>query len=177
MTVTGAPDGMSLAVTMEAGPGIAAVEREWYAVTEDGIEPVGKPRTDLFAGLRAAFWRQVYKADQTSIVAGADTLAELDSVTTRVLSGSEPCARCVAIPRFVGINAFRAVMVNGREVRVSLGSNLGSVIRAAGVTPEQVMPPLAIEKRYAGKMIQVVFEGTRPDVMDLVMEGNETVRW
>jgi hypothetical protein len=77
----------------------------------------------------------------------------------------------------MGVNPYQAVVVNGAEVRVALGATLQRVIEAAGAKPGQVMATLAITKRFAGRMTPVEFDRTKPDVLGLVMEGNEVVRW
>jgi hypothetical protein len=81
------------------------------------------------------------------------------------------------VPRFVAVNPYLAVMVNGREVSIPVGSSLRIVIRAAGKRPEEVMATLHITKRYNGKMTPVEFEQNKPDVLDLIMTGNEAVVW
>jgi hypothetical protein len=119
----------------------------------------------------------VYKADQTSVIVGANSRRELEADTAALLAGTGPCANCVAVPRAMGVNPYQAVMVNGGEVRVALGATLERVIAAAGRRPADVMATLQVSKRFAGKMIPIEFARTKPDVLGLVMEGNEEIRW
>jgi hypothetical protein len=163
-----------LAVTLESSPDILSVETAWYQPREGTIEPVGTPpRRNLFAGMRARYWRLVYKADQTSMLVAADSHRELQASTE-----AGACSRCIVVPRSVAVNPYIGVMVNGSEVRVSvLTATLAGLVRAAGRKPEEVLSTLEISKRFEGKMIPVVFERTNPQVMGLVMEGNEIVRW
>jgi hypothetical protein len=77
----------------------------------------------------------------------------------------------------VAVNPYLAVTVNGSEVRAPVGATLGTVIRTAGGRPEEVLGTLELSKRFEGRMLPVVFERTTPQVLSLVMEGNEAVRW
>ncbi|HXA52745.1 MAG TPA: hypothetical protein VNV86_20655 [Candidatus Acidoferrum sp.] len=174
--VVATPGGLE--VTVEGAPPAATVKTTWYAVRESGIEPLGdRADANPFAGVHGRYRRLVYKADQTSVIVGANSRRELEADTAALLAGTGPCANCVAVPRSMGVNPYQAVMVNGREVRVALGATLERVIAAAGKKPAEVMPTLAISKRFAGKMIPIEFARTKPDVLGLVMEGDEEIRW
>jgi hypothetical protein len=166
-----------LAVTVDGAPPAATVKTTWYAVRESGIEPLGDGATNPFEGVHGRYWRLVYKADQTSVIVAANSRRELDANTAALLAGTGVCTSCVAVPRSVGVNPYQAVMVNGAEVRVALGATLQRVIEAAGRKPAAVMSTLSISKRFAGKMMPVEFERTKPDVLGLVVEGNESIRW
>jgi hypothetical protein len=171
-SVAAVPGGFT--VTLEGG---AAVKTTWYAVRESGIEPLGEEAANPFGGVHGRYWRLVYKADQTSVIVAANSRRELEADTATLIAGTGACANCIAVPRSMGVNPYQAVVVNGAEVRVALGSTLQRVIEAAGRKPADVMPTLSISKRFAGKMIPVEFERTKPDVLSLVMEGNESIRW
>lgn len=174
-TVKEVPGGLQ--VEMRAPPDLR-VERGWYAVGKGSIRPIGNvPHPEMFAAVRASLWRLIYKSDQSTILVGADSLPELQATTAAVGGGTSSCAKCIEIPRGVGVNPFQAVQVNGSEVRVPLGATLRVAIRAAGKKPEEVIPTLAITKRYEGRMIPLLFERTNPDVLDLVLEGNEVLSW
>jgi hypothetical protein len=170
-SVEAAPRG--LAVTVESAPDLLGVETAWYQPRAGAIEPLGTiPRHNLFAGMQARYWWLVYKADQSSVVVAADSWRELEEITA---AGS--CQKCVGVPRSVAVNPYVAVMVNGSEVRAPVGSTLEGVIRAAGGKPAEVLGTLVVTKRFEGRMLPVVFAHTTPQVLSLVMEGNETVRW
>jgi hypothetical protein len=170
-SVEAAPKGLT--VTVESAPDLLGVETAWYQPRAGTIEPIGTaPRRNLFAGMQARYWRLVYKADQTSVVVAADSWRELQEVTA---AGS--CPKCIAVPRSVAVNPYLAVTVNGGEVRAPVGATLGTVIRTAGRKPEEVLGTLELSKRFEGRMLPVMFERTMPQVLSLVMEGNEAVRW
>lgn len=166
-----------LAVTVEGAPPASTIRTNWYAVRESSIEPLGDSAANPFASVHGRYWRLVYKADQTLVIVAANSRRELEADTATLLAGTGPCASCVAVPRAMGVNPYQAVMVNGGEVRVALGATLQRVIEAAGKKPADVMATLSISKRFAGKMIPVEFARTKPDVLGLVMEGNEVIRW
>src|SRR5262249_10306731 len=86
-------------------------------------------------------------------------------------------ARCIAIPRSVGVNPYLAMKVNGREATVPIGATLRNLVIAARAKPEDVLKTLRLEKPFAGKMTQVQFDHTNPAVLDLVLLGNEIVSW
>jgi hypothetical protein len=174
-SVGAAPGGLEVTVEMPAG---TTVKTTWYAVRESGIEPLDAARANNpFGGVHGRYWRLVYKADQTSVIVAANSRGELEADTAALLAGAGLCTHCVAVPRSMGVNPYQAVMVNGGEVRVALGATLQRVIEAAGKKPAEVMTTLAISKRFAGKMVPVEFTHTKPDVLGLVMEGDEVIRW
>jgi hypothetical protein len=176
MTVTESARGLT--VEMKSAPALLGVETSWYAVRPEGVEPMGAPpRQPLFAGVHARFWRLVYKADQSSAVVAANSREELEAATGVLTTGNGVCSPCIAVPRAVAVNPFLAVMVNGAEVRVPVGSNLRRLIREAGMKPEDVVAKLTMVKPYRGRKILVKYDGTKPDVLDLVLEGNEEIRW
>jgi hypothetical protein len=178
LTTNVAPSAGGLTVTLEAPPDLIGVERTWYTVAPTGIEPIGtSPRINPFQGTRARFWRLVYKADQSSVLVAADSRRELEETTAALLNGGNASPGSIAVPRSLGLNPYQAVMVNGSEVRVALGATLRAVVRQAGKKQEDVLPTLVLTKRFGGRMLPVEFDRTRSDVLDLVMEGDETVRW
>jgi hypothetical protein len=185
-TVTGTD--RSITVTTQAPPGLVGVETTWYAMRGDHMEPLRseariqgtlEPRTgpaqNPFANAHAPLWRLLIKGDQTTLFLLADTPRELEEATIAAVAGD--CKRCIVPPRSVGVNPFVAISVNGKEVTVGLGSTLGRVIQAAGKRPEDVMATLTIAKPYAGKLTNIEFDRTKPSVLNLVLLGNEIVRW
>jgi hypothetical protein len=165
----------SLIVTAKGQPGFLGVERTWYAVRRDGIVPMEKPRRNLFEKIGPGYYRLVYKADQSSVVLAAGSRAEL------VRADADACGagpvRCMPVPRFIAVNPYLAEMVNGKEARVPVGSTVRTAVRAGGGHPQDALKTLRIERRFAGRMTPVQFDRTKPDVLDLVLLGNETVRW
>jgi len=109
------------------------------------------------------------------VLLAADSRRAIEEATAAPACAAQ--ARCVAVPRSVAVNPYLAMRVNGVEVTVTPGSTLGRVIRAAGGDPQKAMATLWLEKPFAGRTTPVHFDRSRPDVLDLVMEGNETVRW
>jgi len=174
-TVTQSATGLT--VETQASPDLLGVETAWYAIRDGAAVPLGTaPRRDLFAGVHARFWRLVYKADQTSVILAADSPGEIEAATRSIGDGA-PCRNCLEVPRSVAVNPYVAIVVNGSEVRAPVGSTLGAVLRAARVQPEAAMPTLTVGKPFAGKITPVQFDRARPDVLGLVLEGNEVVRW
>ena len=52
-----------------------------------------------------------------------------------------------------------------------------TVIQTAKARPDAVLPTLAITKQYAGKQAPVEFDRTKPDILGMVLTGNEEIRW
>jgi hypothetical protein len=183
--VTGATgSGNSLSVTARTSDNFLGVETSWYAVGAGGIVPVRTeariqgemqtrtaPARNFFETVGPGHYRLVYKADQTSMILVARSRGELER------TNPESCGKCVVVPRFVAVNPYLAVSVNGREVTVPVGVTLRVAVRAAGKRPEEVMGTLAISKPFAGRQVAVEFDRTKLDVMDVVLLGNEVVRW
>jgi hypothetical protein len=180
--VTGS--GYSLEVTGRSSGDLQGAETSWYAVGAGGIVPVRTearingvvearptPARNFFANVGPGHYRLVYKADQTSILLVAESRAALER------TDPEDCGRCVVVPRSVAVNAYLAVNVNGGEVTVPVGVTLRVAVRAAGKRPEEVMGTLTVSKPFAGRQVAVEFDRTKLDVMDLVLLGNEVVRW
>jgi hypothetical protein len=90
--------------------------------------------------------------------------------------GKDP-SQCFAVPRFVAVNPYVAVMVQDREVIVTPGSTLRVAMRVAGKQPPDVMETLQVAKPFGGRLAPVRFDRTKADVLDLVLLGDEVVRW
>lgn len=180
--------GHSLMVTVKTSPEFIGIERAWYMVGFGGVVPIraeahiqGKveqrtgPAANPFAGFAAAYYRLVYKSDESEVLLGASSRAALDGAR------ADPCAnasiRCLAIPRYIGVNPYLAVKVQDREVLVAYGGTLRSALAGAGKRPEEVAATLRIEKPFGGRMTPVLFDRTKADVFDLVLLGNEVIRF
>ncbi len=181
-----AGSGNSLTVTAKAPPNLIGYETAWYSVGHD-IAPLyaelhiqGKterrpqPSVNyLHFPPEAAFYRLLYKSSDTgstAIVLAAPTRAALDR-QTRTLDG-------VAIPRGVAINPMIPVTINGAEVMVNWGGNVGEAIRSAGERqPQAVLPKLSVSRLYNGRLAPVVFDHASPAILGLMLTGRETISW
>jgi hypothetical protein len=194
-SVTGS--GNSLTVTARASADLVGVETAWYAVRASagagtsgyGITPLsaerkvqgraeprsGGPEVNFFEGAGSGFYRLLYKGDGTEVVVTARTRAGLEADPETC--GKPGGANCIMVPRFVPVNPYVAVQVNGEEVRVPVGSSLRAVVRAGGRLVEEVMGTLVITKPFGGRQVTMEFDRSKQDVMSLVLLGNETVRW
>lgn len=86
---------------------------------------------------------------------------------------------CVVIPRRVAVNPFMMVMVNGVEVRLNVYGRVRDAVRAGGGprNPEEVLPQLVLSKPFAGALKPVIFDRTRPDILELTLLGGESISW
>jgi hypothetical protein len=121
------------------------------------------------------FYRLFYKADQSEVLAAAET-------RTALPADPEKCDRvagvvCMAIPRGVGVNPFKVVNVNGNLVAVGIGSNLRGLLRTIRLSEDKVLPTLTITRLWAGKPVVLEFDRSQQDVLNLVLTGNEQIRW
>ena len=107
----------------------------------------------------------------TQLVIGARTPAELEQRTKTLERGTASCERlndemCIPIPRAVAVNLFLPTTVNGNEVMVRWGANVGEAIREAGVRqPGSVLPTLAVYKPYNGRPAAVDFDRTSSAIL------------
>jgi hypothetical protein len=170
-----------------AGPGFQIVplraERHIDGQTERRTQP---EINYLHFPSEAAFYRVIVKSDPTdftALVVAAPTRAELDRRVALLESGSATCATlnnefCVAIPRRVAINAVLPVTVNGVEVMMLWGSNLGAAIRNAGVRrPEDILPTLAVSRLYSGRPTPLEFDRSNSSILRVPLMGGEVISW
>jgi hypothetical protein len=116
-----------------------------------------------------------YKADQSEVLAAAGARAALPS-------DLETCDRpggpvCLAIPRGVGVNPYLLASVNGSPVAVGTDADLRGLIRTLRQSPDKVLPTLEISRLWAGKPVALEFDRSQPDILSLVLTGNERIRW
>ena len=45
------------------------------------------------------------------------------------------------------------------------------------MTEDKVIPTLAITRLWAGKPVTLQFDRSKPDILSLVLTGNEQIRW
>ena len=84
---------------------------------------------------------------------------------------------CLAIPKGVAVNPYLMVDVNGSNVAVGIGSNLRSLLRSMKMSEDKAPPTLEITRLWGGKRIALEFDRSLPDVLNLVLTGNEQIRW
>jgi hypothetical protein len=136
-----------------------------------------------------AYYRLFYKTDPrdngiTEIMLAAPTRAELEHRTQALMADFSPCREsdpemCMVIPRRVAVNPFLAAIIDGAEVRLAVGTTVRRAVQAGhGPTrTEEVLPSLRILKPYNGKPVPVEFARSRPEILDLVLLGGESVSW
>jgi hypothetical protein len=93
--------------------------------------------------------------------------------------GKEGAVQCINLPKRVGINPYLEISVNGKPMAIPAHTPpaVRAVIQAAKLRPDAVLPTLAVTKPYAGKPVPVEFDRTKPDILGLVLSGNEEIRW
>jgi hypothetical protein len=159
-----------------AGPGFTIVASSAETSINGKVESRPAPaRNYLQFAPEMGFYRLFYKADQSEVLAAAGARAALPT-------DLETCDRpggpvCLPIPRGVAVNPYLMVNVNGSAVAVGIGSDLSGLIRNLRLTPDKVLPTLAITRLWAGKPVALEFDRSRPDVLSLVLTGNEQIRW
>ncbi len=116
------------------------------------------------------YFRLFYKADQSEVLAMAPTRAALPA-------DPDHCPACFAIPRGVGVNPYLTVSVNGAPMPVAIGGTLASLLRAAKLTPESVLPTLTILKPWHGALTPLEFDRRNSAILQLVLTGDELLRW
>ena len=189
-------EGNSLAVELKSSPpGLIGFETAWYDLRpktggrgftivassaetsiRGKVESQPAPARNYFQSLaEMGFYRLFYKADQSEVLAAASARAALPT-------DLETCDRpggpvCLAIPRGVGVNPYMLVSVNGSPVAVGIGSDLRGLIRTLRLSPDKVLPTLAITRLWAGKPVALEFDRSQADILSLVLTGNEQIRW
>jgi hypothetical protein len=166
-------------VTLKASPNLIGQETKWYRFEAQAgggsqIAPAGY--FQFTPNVR--FYRLFYKPEeQTAIVVGAASRDRLPRDLTACGQSGGP--ECVTLPKRVGINPYVEVKVNGAPIAVPahMPPTVRAVIQAAKAKTDTVLPTLAITKPYAGKPVPVLFDRTKPDVLGLVLTGNEEIRW
>src|ERR1019366_8255455 len=159
-----------------AGRGFTIVAASAETSIKGKVENQPAPDRNYFQPLAdMGFYRLFYKADQSEVLAAAGTRAALPA-------DPEACDRpggqvCLAIPRGVGVNPYLLVSVNGSPVAVGIGSDLRSLFRTLRQNPDKVLPTLEITRSWAGKPVSLEFDRSQPDVLNLVLTGNEQIRW
>jgi hypothetical protein len=186
----------AIEVTLKASPDLIGHETAWYSFqpkagggtriaalsAESRVRGVvvaqTAPAKNYFAfGPEIGFYRLFYKADQTEVLVGATSREKLPLDLDGCGKPGGPT--CVNLPKRVGVNPYLTAMVNDKvlPLPIHLPASLRTVIQTAKAKPEAVLPTLTIRKPFAGKMAPVEFDRTRQDVLNLVLTGNEEIRW
>ncbi len=169
------------------GPGFKIVPLRAELHIDRDIEQRAQPETNYFNfPSEAAFFRLIVKSDQTeftALVIAAPTRAELERRAALLESRSASCATlnnelCIAIPWRVAINAVVPVTVNGAEVLALWGSDLGALIRQAGVRdPKAILTTLSLARAYNGKLNPLQFDPANDAILRLPVTGTEVILW
>jgi hypothetical protein len=180
----------SINVELRGNPDLIGFETAWYDVRRKpsgtGVEIVpvsaettigGKveaqaaPHTNYFQfAPEMGFFRLFYKADQSEVLAMAPTRAALPTDADR-------CAACYAIPHKVGINPYLRISANGAPLPLGIGGTLFGLLHNAKIQPESVLPTLTILKPWRGTLTPVLFDRKNPQILQLVLTGDEVIRW
>ena len=67
--------------------------------------------------------------------------------------------------------------VNGAPLTVPVSATIRSVIQAAKLRPEDVLPTLAITKPFGGRPTALEFDRAKQDILNLTLTGDERIRW
>ena len=121
------------------------------------------------------FYRLFYKADQSEVLVAAGARTSLPNTLETCDQPGGPV--CLPIPRGVGGNPYLMVYVNGSPVAVGIGTDLRGLILSLWQSPDKILPTLVITRLWAGKPVPLEFDRSVPDVLSLVITGNEQIRW
>jgi len=160
------------------GDGFTIVSSFTTASLNGVVESRGAPAKNYFQFTpEMGYFRLFYKADQTEVLVAARTRATLPA-------GTEVCDRpvpggaaCLAIPKGVAVNPYLMVNVNGSNVAVGIGSNLQSLLRTMKTSGDKILPKLAITRLWGGRPVALEFDRSLTDILNLVLTGNEQIRW
>ncbi len=161
-----------------AGDGFTIVSVSAKATVNGMTESLAAPAKNYFQfAPEMGHFRLFYKADQTEVLLAARTRASLPA-------GTEVCDRpvsggpvCLAIPKGVAVNPYLMVEVNGNKIGVGIGSNLRSLLGSMKMSGDKAPPTLEITRLWGGKRIALKFDRSLPDILNLVLTGNEQIRW
>jgi hypothetical protein len=183
-------EGYHLQVDMKAPADLIGFETAWYDLVpklnsrgatfvpasvqvnvEGKVEDRPAPAVNLLQfAPEIGYYRLFYKADQTAVLALASTRAALPL-------DPDACASCFPIPRGIGINPAMRIEVNGVATSVAYYATVRSVIQGAKKRAEDVLPTLAITKPFHGRAVDVAFDRTKQEILNLALTGDETIRW
>ena len=164
---------------------LSAEDRIGYETTHPD-----KPRLDyLHFSDRAAYFRFFLhtadsQSDHLAIVLAASTRAELREQTRRLEADAQVCAKaaalglCVEAPFGNALSPALLATVNGREVAIRDRWTVRGALQASGLSePQSALATLEVKRFYDGRLVPVVFDRTRSDILDLPLAGREEIRW
>ena len=156
----------------------------------DQVSRPDKPRVDyLRFSDRAAYYRFFLhtadsQSDHLAIVLAAPTRGELREQTKLLQADPGVCAKaaaaglCVEAPFGSALSPALVATVNGAEVAIRDAWTVRGALRAAGVRRvESVLATLQVRRFYNGRLVPVLFDRSRTDVLDLALSGREDIRW
>ncbi len=162
-----------------------SVERSIQGRNEPAIAPIA----NYFGSLpRSAYYRLFYKsalddAGTREILVVAATRGELERRTEALLADPTFCQapdpdKCAIIPRRVAVNPLLFVSVNGEEIRLPIRSTVRRAVAEGGgpASVETVLPRLSLMKPFKGKLREVIFDRSAPDILDLMLTGGKPFR-
>ncbi len=148
-----------------------------------------RPRTNYFVFPEgAAYYRLFYltrvsQADHNIAILSAGSRGKLDQMTDAFNRDPEAYVKasppsCAALPKEVAVTAYVGVTANGAPLDVTVASTVADALRAAGVRqPATVLPSLSVRRSYRGALAPVEFDRSKPDILTLILEGREDLRW
>ena len=201
--IGGGTGGNTLNVEIRGSANLIGFETAWFAIRpkESGagfqvtplyadshirgaVERRPEPRVNYFRFRSdAGFYRMFYRGDRTIILVSAATRVELDRETAALKEDVGACKAfpadtCVLVPQTVGMNALIAVVVNGQENSLAVGTTVRRAIAAAGErNPESVVARLKVRKMFEGKLAAVEFDPAGVDILNLALVGGEEISW
>jgi hypothetical protein len=194
-------EGHTVNVGLKADPNLLGFESAWY----DLVPKAGRPgftitprsaerhiqgRTERAAAPShnylqfspdAAYYRLVYKADETIRMLGATDRTELDRLTKAIDTDSGACEKaagfCISIPRGVAVNSDVLVKVNGRDVELPAGATVMAAVHAGGGKDAEILPQLSVQRVYGGIPKTVEFDRSEREILMLPLMGGEIISW
>jgi hypothetical protein len=184
----------SINVTLKASPDLIGHETAWYAFEPkpDGgtriaaiaaetsiqrqVEPRPEPAKNYFTfGPETGFYRLFYKADQTAVIVGTASRGQLPKDLDGCNQPGGPT--CITIPKRVGVNPLLVMNVNSKPITIPahMPPTVRSIIVAAKLRPEDILPTISLTKPYDGKPLPVQFDRSKRDILELVLAGDEVI--
>lgn len=144
------------------------------------------PRYRLF--LRIIFVHQRSPTpERNSVLLGAGSLEQLHQATLRLAEDAEATCQgkltkappeCTVFPQRVTAGPEIPVTLNGKPAFLPVTYTLHDVLRRQkGLTPQQFLSKLEVQRLYAGKYFKVVFNQSDLAVIGLPLVPGDKVRW
>jgi len=144
------------------------------------------PQYRLF--LRILFIHQPSPApERNSVLVGAGTLEQLHQATVKLAEDADATCQgkltkvppaCTVFPQRVTAGPEIPVTLNGKPAFLPVTYTLHDVLRRQkGLTPQQFLSKLEVQRLYAGKYYKVVFNQSDLAVIGLPLVSGDKVRW